>query len=115
MSKGKYSPSLNRYHLNQGYENYCYNADGNIPPEWTLEMKEAGEVYNTRLYFGNYDSEGYDSYDYSAFNENGDYVGMQNGIDRWGYTEEDYLEMDDDDFNWLSNEPIVPLIRKPMD
>lgn len=113
MSKGKYSPALTDEHIGRGYEAYCYNADGNIPPEWTLEMKEAGETYDTRIHFGYYDADGYDSYGYSAFDINGNYVGLQEGIDRWGYTEMDYLQMDDDEFILLRNEPIVPLIRKP--
>lgn len=98
MSKGKYSPSLTRKDVGRPYTDYCYNADKQIPPEWTLEMKERGEEYDTRLYFGNYDENGYDSYGYSAFDADGNYVGIGEGIDRWGYTEWDYLAMSDDDF-----------------
>jgi hypothetical protein len=43
--------------------------------------------------FGNYDEEGYDMYGYSAFDANGVYV--QDGVDRAGYTEMDYLTLQD--------------------
>ncbi len=99
MSKGKYSPSLTRDDVNRPYSDYIYNADKQIPPNWTLEMKEDGEEYDCRLYYGGYDENGYDSYGYSAFDVNGNYIGIGEGIDRWGYTEWDYLEMSDDEFN----------------
>ncbi len=100
MSKGKYSPSLTHKMIAERdfFNGFCYNADKQIPPEWTLEMKERGEEYDTRLYFGNYDAEGFDSYGYSAFDSDGNYIGIGEGIDRWGYTEWDYLAMSDDEF-----------------
>jgi len=98
MSKGKYSPSLTCQQTSRSYRDYCYNADKQIPPVWTLEMKERGEIYNTRLYFADYDADGYDSYGYSAFDADGNYVGIGGGIDRWGYTEDDYLWMSDEQF-----------------
>lgn len=98
MSKGKYSPALTRADVARPYTDYCYNADKQIPPEWTLEMKERGEVFDTRLYFGNYDENGYDSYGYSAFDADGNYVGCGDGVDRLGYTEWDYLAMSDEEF-----------------
>jgi hypothetical protein len=98
MSKGKYSPALTRKHCDRPYTAYCYNANKQIPPEWTLEMKERGEIYDTRIHFGNYDEDGYDSYGYSAFGRDGNYIGIGEGIDRWGYTEWDYLRMTDDEF-----------------
>lgn len=98
MSKGKYSPSLTRAHCNRGWEAYCYNADKQIPPEWTLELEEQGAKYDARLYSASYDDEGYDSYGYSAFDANGNYVGEQRGVDRWGYTEDEYLCMSENDF-----------------
>jgi len=45
-----------------------------------------------------YDSEGYDSYGYSGVDQDGNYVGCGNGIDRLGYTEMDYLSMSQDDW-----------------
>lgn len=98
MSKGKYSPALTRKEANHPYTDYCYNADKQIPPEWTLEMHDAGMTYDERLYMGHYDENGYDSYGYSAFDSNGNYAGSGYGIDRWGYTEMDYLSMSDDEF-----------------
>ena len=98
MSKGKYSPALTRKDCDRPYEDYKYNADKQIPPEWTLQMKDDGIEYDSRLYGGWYDENGYDSYGYSAFDSNGNYVGHGNGVDRWGYTEMDYLSMSDDDF-----------------
>jgi len=98
MSKGKYSPALSFKDANRPYTAYCYNADRQCPPEWTLEMKERGEIYDERIYFGNYDENGYDSYGYSAFLEDGTFIGLGQGIDRWGYTEDDYISMSDDHF-----------------
>jgi hypothetical protein len=100
MSQGKYSPAISSKDANRPYEAYCYNADRQIPPEWALEMKERGEIYDTRIHFANYDENGYDNYGYSAFNADGKYVGISmNGVDRLGYTEMDYLTMSEDDFN----------------
>lgn len=61
-------------------------------------MKSAGMEYDDRLYGGWYDEDGYDEYGYSAFDRDGSYIGIGNGIDRWGYTEMDYLCMSDDEF-----------------
>jgi len=93
MSRGKYSPALSFKDANRPYTDYCYNADGQIPPETWAE----GE-YDTRTHFGNYDENGYDSYGYSAFDIDGNYIGIGEGIDRWGYTEMDYLTMSDEEF-----------------
>lgn len=98
MSKGKYSPALTDKDCGRPYTDYCYNADKQIPPEWTREMKERGELYDPRLHFDNYDEDGYDSYGYSAFDADGNYIGPGEGIDRWGYTEMDYLGMSNDEF-----------------
>jgi hypothetical protein len=94
MSKGKYSPALSRADANRPYTAYCYNADRQIPPTTWV----AG---NTRIHLANYDENGYDSYGYSAFNADGDYIGIGEGIDRNGYTEMDYLGMNDDEFDNL--------------
>ena len=62
-------------------------------------MKERGETFDARLYFANYDENGYDSYGYSAFDADGNYVGAGDGVDRWGYTEWDYLATSDEEFD----------------
>lgn len=98
MSKGKYSPAMTREQINRPDSDYIYNADGQIPPEWTLELEAKGVEYDQRLHFANYDKDGYDTYGYSAFDANGNYVGEQRGVDRWGYTEDEYLCMSEDDF-----------------
>ena len=91
MSQGKYSPSLTREHIRRSYnETYIYNADGKIPEI----LSPNDPSYDERVHFANYDSEGYDRYGYSAFLDDGTFVGMCDGIDRFGYTELDYLEMD---------------------
>ena len=92
MSRGKYSP--NCPYANKGFEFFDRNALGEIPPAYD---HVAGE-YEERLHFADYDPDGYDSYGYSAFDSDGDFVGMGSGIDRNGYTEMDYLCMDDDEF-----------------
>jgi hypothetical protein len=45
--------------------------------------------------FGGFDGEGYDSYGYSSFDSDGNYVGIGNGIDRAGCDEDDYLSLQD--------------------
>lgn len=91
MSRGKYSPRCP--HANTDYE-FKYNADGKIPPSYT----PGKDVYDTRLHFDNYDEEGFDRYGYSAFDADGNYVGIGDGIDRLGNTEDDYMRMTDEEF-----------------
>ena len=98
MSKGKYSPALTRKEADRPYTDYCYNADKQIPPEWTLEMRDSGMKFDERIYMAHYDENGYDSYGYSAFDADGNYVGHMDGVDRWGYSEWDYLAMTDEEF-----------------
>ena len=93
MSQGKYSPALSREDAERPYTDYCYNADKQIPPETWAE----GE-YDQRTHFANYDENGYDSYGYSAFLADGTFIGLGQGIDRWGYTEDEYLTMSTDEF-----------------
>ena len=88
MSRGKYSPTVYRVER----EHFIYNCYGKMPAPWDSVN------YDEKTMFGNYDSEGYDSYGYSAFDEHGNYVGIGDGVDRAGYTELDYLTMSDDDF-----------------
>lgn len=78
MSRGKYSPSLQ---FLKDRDRECeYNA-----------YDEFGEI----IHYGGHDSDGYDYYGYSSFDYNGNYVGKGHGVDRWGYTEMDYLTMCD--------------------
>jgi hypothetical protein len=90
MSKGKYSPTVLKT-ASYYEQNFIYNAKGEIPPDtW--------ERFNPETHFGNYDKEGYDSYGYSAYDKDGKYVGVGEGVDRNGYTETDYLLMTDDEY-----------------
>ena len=69
MGIGKYSP-------------LCPNK----PTEFNLY----GEVPKEND-FANFDDEGFDSYGYSSFNKKGKFVGYGDGIDRYGFSEDDYL------------------------
>lgn len=90
MGTGKYSPLCP--HANKpGWDMFKFNCYGEIPELWNQEKHDSGVVYNEKTMFDNYDSEGFDSYGYSAFDLDGNYVGDGNGIDRYGYTEMDYL------------------------
>lgn len=93
MSRGKYS--VNAYkHWPDDYE-YKYNCYGKEPEPWNKEISDSGVGYNEKTMFDNYDEEGYDRYGYSAFDIDGNYVGVGNGVDRAGYTEMDYLTLQD--------------------
>lgn len=96
MSKGKYSPTV--YYRKDKDEPFDKNCYGQPCVEWSQAVEDSGVVYNEKTMFGNYDSQGFDSYGYSAFDEDGYYVGVGNGVDRNGYTEHDYLEMSDEEF-----------------
>lgn len=89
MSRGKYSPICPR-----GKE-FIYNCFKQLPEPYDRNYPE---TYDAQKHFANYDDEGFDSYGYSAWGNNGEYVGVGSGIDRLGYTEFDYLTMDDDDW-----------------
>lgn len=91
MSRGKYSPVCP--HANKGYD-YCFNAKGEVPAPYDPKV----DTWNEEIHFGDYDSEGYDRYGYSAYDENKRFVGLGNGVDRLGNTEMDYLRMSDDEF-----------------
>lgn len=93
MSRGKYSVLATK-HWPKGYE-YKYTCYGTLPEPWTQEMIEAGEVFNDKTMFGDYDEEGYDRYGYSAFDADGNFVGHGQGVDREGWTEMDYLTLQD--------------------
>ena len=89
MSVGKYSPLCP--HANTGWAAYKFNCYGETPAEWSVEMHNSGVEYDEKTMCANYDDEGFDSYGYSAFDDEGNYVGVGNGVDRYGYTENDYL------------------------
>jgi hypothetical protein len=93
MSRGKYSPFLTRAMINARADSFIYNAHGNVAPDYVV-----GEIFDEKLHGGHYDKDGYDYYGYSAWNADGEYAGLGNGIDRGGYTESDYLSMSDSDF-----------------
>ena len=97
MSQGKYSPALSTKDAKRPHTAYCYNADRQIPPATWND----GE-YNQITHFANYDADGYDSYGYSAFYEDGTYAGIGEGVDRNGYTEMDYMSMSDDEFEMFA-------------
>lgn len=94
MSRGKYSPWC--YGNNQSNTEYTFNCYGEVPVEWNKEN------YDEKLMFDGYDSEGFDSYGYSAFEVDGAYSGIGNGVDRYGYTENEYLSMTDEQFQHVS-------------
>lgn len=92
MSQGKYSPNLP-----QGF-NFILNCFGKVPAPWTKELEASGVKYDEKTMFGNYDDQGFDRYGYSAFDSNGNYAGIGDGVDRNGLTEHDYLVMDSDEY-----------------
>lgn len=99
MSQGKYSPTVN--YRNTKTVDYNKNCYGQMPATWNDEVKAQGLDYDSKTMFADYDDEGFDSYGYSAFDNNGKFVGHGRGVDRNGYTEMDYLCMDADSFNDL--------------
>lgn len=83
MAVGKYSPDCPN--ADKPWEFYDRNARGEIP-----KPKAEGEPYDEESDFANYDPGGFDSYGYSAYDRDGDFVGMNRGIDRLGHTEDEY-------------------------
>lgn len=99
MSKGKYSPTVwSRNNNDQTDVVFDRNAKGEVPAEWNKTVAQCGVKYNEETMFGNYDSQGFDSYGYSACLADGTFVGCGSGVDRNGYTEMEYLCMSDDEF-----------------
>lgn len=90
MSRGKYSPWC--YNNRQKDTEYIYNCYGEVPAIWDKDN------YDEKLMFEIYDSEGFDSYGYSAFELDGTYAGIGSGVDRYGYTENQYISMTDEYF-----------------
>lgn len=91
MSQGKYSPRVP--HAGQDYD-YRFDCRGQEP----VPYDHLKDVYDPEIHFGDYDDEGFDRYGYSAFDSDGQYVGLAGGVDRLGHTEWDYLAMSEDDF-----------------
>jgi hypothetical protein len=92
MSKGKYSPNLPN--LDEDFDFFVFNARGETPPPYDPKI----DIYIEEIHFGDYDNEGFDRYGYSAYDSNGKFVGCGSGVDRNGYSEMDYILMDDDEF-----------------
>lgn len=95
MSKAKYSPSLFDF-PDRDRSAYSFNAKGETP-------QEIVDVYNDETMSNECDDEGFDSYGYSSYDVGGNFVGIGQGIDRWGYTEADYDIMDEDEFFYVAN------------
>lgn len=89
MSRGKYSPWC---YGNKSPSEHIYNAYGEVPVERNKDSYDHTTMYDE------YDSEGFDCYGYSGFDIDGNAVDIGQGIDRYGYTENDYLCMSDDKF-----------------
>ena len=71
MSVGKYSP-LCPHADEPGWDAYKFNCYGEVPNDWDQAAIDRGVVYDPKTMFGNY-------------------VGIGDGIDRYGYTEMEYL------------------------
>lgn len=93
MSRGKYSPTVYTHNHQGDCAQYKYNAKGEMPVPFD------GGQYNEETMSDDYDSEGFDSYGYSAYSQDGTFVGSCYGIDRNGYTEDDYMNMSDEEFD----------------
>ena len=89
MSQGKYSP-VSPY---PKPGEFIYNALGEVPPDYQAGV----DTYDEVRHFGNYDTQGYDSYGYSAFFKDGSWAGHGSGVDRMGCTEMEYLNMGEDE------------------
>jgi hypothetical protein len=96
MSKGKYSPTM--YKLDTSKTVYDKNCFGKKATKWSKDLAEKGVQFDEKTMFENYDSEGFDSYGYSAFSSDGEYLGIGSGVDRLGHTEFEYLCMSDEEF-----------------
>lgn len=105
MSKGKYSPTIySRKPL--AADAYVYNALGEREPnpedcgsydEEEMKIHGLGPYYEESMYYG-LDRDGYDSYGYSSYDSTGKFVGLGQGVDSAGYTEDEYMSMSDEEF-----------------
>ena len=96
MSKGKYSPTPWKRNRDRDEDenDFIYNAKGELPAPYD----HTKDTLIEEIHIDGYDKEGYDSYGYSAYTRNGKFVGCGQGVDRNGYTEDDYLMMSDEEF-----------------
>lgn len=85
MSRGKYSVLA---YVDKG--DYSYSPKGVKP-----EAFAGGEEYDPERHQDGFDDEGYDWYGYSCYDREGKWVGEGNGVDRKGWTEMDYLTLQD--------------------
>ncbi len=92
MSRGKYSLAYKDWP--DDYE-HKYNCLKQLPAPWSMELKGLGIEYDTQTMMPGYDEEGFDYYGYSAFDLDGNFVGHGDGVDRAGYTESQYLALED--------------------
>lgn len=92
MSRGKYSLAYKDW--GNDYE-HKYNCYGQLPEPWTAEMRANGATFNIATMMCGYDEEGYDYYGYSAFDRDGQFVSHGSGVDREGWTEFQYLTLED--------------------
>lgn len=93
MSQGKWSPTLSKI---RDRGPLIYNARGELPPPI-----QPGEEFSNELHRSDCDSRGCDIYGYSAYDAEGCFVGIGEGVDRDGYTEMDYLNMSDEEWDAL--------------
>lgn len=94
VGQGKYSPCKATKEVEaQGFGFNCY---GDVPTPWNPDN---GITYDSKTMFADYDCEGFDSYGYSAFNRDGEFVGHGSGVDRYGNTEMDYMPMSPEEFD----------------
>lgn len=88
MSRGKYSPNLPK--ANCLIEDFKFNSKGEMPTDY-----EIGMTYDTEIHGCGFGADGFDMYGYSSYDETGKFVGDGEGIDRNGYTSDDYMMSDD--------------------
>jgi len=93
MARGKYSPKCP--HAKTDYD-YPYTCMGVLPSAYNGDPK----TFDPKIHMSGYDDQGFDSYGYSDFLGDGTYVGLGQGIDRNGKTEDDYFNMDYDEFEY---------------
>lgn len=86
MSRGKYSVKA---YINKpkgfnakGQEPIPYDASSTDPEHYVLSASH-------------FDDEGYDGYGYSCYDKDGKYAGDGEGVDRAGWTEMDYVMLQD--------------------
>ena len=100
MSRGKYS--VRAYKAHPSDYSWEFNCFGETPAPW-----KGGDEYNQMTMADGFDDEGYDSYGYSCFDTSGFYIGDGEGVDRAGWSEQDYLfEYDHDQDAEFTKRPI---------